>query len=355
MTRNPTHSRAGTPAPASPLPKLGFLGLGWIGRRRLEAIANAQVAEIAAIADPMPEALERSKSLVPKAEAVGSLHEMLGMDLDGVVIATPSALHADQALEALEHGKAVFCQKPLGRNADEVRSIVEAAHLADRLLGVDLSYRHIRGMAAIRDLIQSGALGHVFAVDLIFHNAYGPDKAWFYDPVLSGGGCVTDLGIHLVDLLLWTLGGPVTGVHSCVFSKGLPLSFDVAEVEDYAQAQIFLGSGTVASLACSWRLHAGRSAVIEACFYGTEGGAALRNVNGSFTEFRAERFTGTLSEVLAEPPEEWGGQAATAWVRRLAQSAHFDPEVERQIEVASVLDAIYGRNSAQPLLHGGRL
>jgi predicted dehydrogenase len=48
----------------------------------------------------------------------------------------------------------------------------------------------------------------VRAVDLTFHNAYGPDKPWFYDPAQSGGGCVMDLGVHLVDLALWTLGWP---------------------------------------------------------------------------------------------------------------------------------------------------
>jgi predicted dehydrogenase len=48
----------------------------------------------------------------------------------------------------------------------------------------------------------------VFAVDLVFHNAYGPDKPWFYDPELSGGGCVMDLGVHLVDLALWSLDFP---------------------------------------------------------------------------------------------------------------------------------------------------
>ena len=42
-------------------------------------------------------------------------------------------------------------------------------------------------------------LGQTDAVDLVFHNAYGPDKAWFRDPALSAGGCVIDLGIHLVD------------------------------------------------------------------------------------------------------------------------------------------------------------
>jgi predicted dehydrogenase len=101
------------------------------------------------------------------------------------VIATPSALHAEQAIAALDRGLAVFCQKPLGRDASETRAVVEAARRADRLLGVDLSYRYTRAAAALRDEVRSGALGEVYAVDLVFHNAYGPDKPWFYDRRLA--------------------------------------------------------------------------------------------------------------------------------------------------------------------------
>jgi hypothetical protein len=99
----------------------------------------------------------------------------------------------------------------------------------------------------------------------------------------------------------------------------------------------------VARLACSWNLHAGREAVIEARFHGTRGGAALRNVDGSFYDFVAERFDGTCSTLLAGPPDSWGGRAAVDWARRLAAGARFDPEVQRLNEVATVLDAIYGR------------
>ncbi|MFY0581591.1 Gfo/Idh/MocA family protein [Cystobacter fuscus] len=125
-----------------------------------------------------------------------SLEALLDLGLDGVVIATPSAFHAEQSVRALERGVAVFCQKPLGRTQEEVRRVVDAARAADRLLGVDLSYRFTTGMRRLRECIQSGALGDIHAVNLVFHNAYGPDKAWFYDPRLSGGGCVMDLGIH---------------------------------------------------------------------------------------------------------------------------------------------------------------
>src|SRR5205085_415527 len=125
------------------------------------------------------------------------------LDLDGLVIATPSASHAVQARAALERGIAVFCQKPLARTAAETASVVEAARAANRLLGVDLSYRHTEAMRHIGALARSGELGDIYAIDLVFHNAYGPDKAWFRDVKLSGGGCVIDLGTHLVDLALW--------------------------------------------------------------------------------------------------------------------------------------------------------
>ncbi len=158
--------------------------------------------------DPDPASIEACEKLAPEAQVFDSLDELLAQDLDAVVIATPSALHAEQSIEALNRGFAVFCQKPLGRNGLEVKRVVEAARRADRLLGVDLSYRWTRAALAMRDTVRSGRIGRVFHADLVFHSAYGPDKPWFYDLRLAGGGCVIDLGVHLVDLALWALGFP---------------------------------------------------------------------------------------------------------------------------------------------------
>jgi predicted dehydrogenase len=328
------------------VPRLGFLGVGWIGQHRLEALARSGAARVAIVADPVTENARRAEACAPGVTIVPTLDALLDAELEGVVIATPSALHAEQAITALERGVAVFCQKPLGRTADEARAVVDAARRADRLLGVDLSYRHTAGMQRIRELIRAGELGHVYTVDLVFHNAYGPDKPWFYDVALSGGGCVIDLGIHLVDLALWTLGFPrVRGVASRLFARGAALTPPLTVVEDYADVRLDLESGAVIRLACSWNLPAGRDAVIEAAFYGTRGGAALRNVSGSFLDFTAERFRGTAHEVLCAPPDAWGGRAAVAWARQLGADGGraFDPAIERIIEVATVLDAIYGR------------
>jgi predicted dehydrogenase len=271
----------------------------------------------------------------------------LDLPLAGLVIATPSALHARQSIMALERGVAVFCQKPLGRTALEAGAVVAAARRADRLLGVDLSYRFTRAMGRVRELVAGGELGEVFAADLVFHNAYGPDKPWFYDPALSGGGCVMDLGVHLADLALWTLGFPeVARITSSLMSAGRPWRRGSAGVEDYAVAALNLADGAVIRLACSWRLHAGRDAEISATFHGRDGGAAMRNVGGSFYDFVAERFRGRERQTLVSPPDEWGGRAAADWARRLARGERFDPAADRFTEVARVLDGIYQASSS---------
>jgi predicted dehydrogenase len=339
------NTRASARTTVAAKPKLGFLGVGWIGRNRLEVIAGQGAAEVAYVADPSPENTAEALKSAPGAVEVASLEAMLAEpDLAGVVVATPSAFHATQSIQALEAGKAVFCQKPLGRNAPEVAAVVAAARAADKLLGVDLSYRHTTAMQQVYNVVQSGELGQIYAVELVFHNAYGPDKSWFYDPKLSGGGCVIDLGVHLVDLALWALSFPaVQTVSSALFAKGQPLTNPNELVEDYATASIGLASGTHVQLSCSWNLPAGQEAIISATFYGTQGGVAFKNINGSFYDFVADRYYGTRTKRLSSPPDAWSGRAAAVWAERLSEGETFAPEAEEFVRVAEVLDGIYGR------------
>ncbi|MAX01238.1 MAG: oxidoreductase [Sphingomonas sp.] len=338
---------AGKPAPGGRTGlRLGFLGTGWIGRNRMAAICATGLVDTVFVSDPDPVCREEALALARDSHAVAGLNAMLNEGVDGVVIATPSALHAEQAIHALQSGTAVFCQKPLGRTAAEAAAVVAAARDADRLLAVDFSYRRTRAMEAIADRVQSGALGRIYAVECVFHNAYGPDKPWFYDPHLSGGGCIMDLGVHLVDLLLWALGFPeVDTVHVRRFANGEPLhDSDVAE--DHALAMLSLAGGIEARLACSWNLSAGQDAVIEMRFHGTKGSAAMVNRDGSFYDFHGWAMQGTACETLAEPPDDWGGRASSDWAERLAQGRGFDPAVDHLVAVSDVLDRLRGDVSA---------
>lgn len=328
-------------------PRLGFVGVGWIGAHRLEAVASAQAADVVGIADARleatREALRRIQQHAPSARAMTFDH-LLEAGLDGIVIATPNAAHVEQSIAALGSGLAVFCEKPLSRTAGEAQTIVDTARARDRLLDVDFCYRHVAGVPQMAELVSSGALGKVYTAHLVFHNAYGPDKAWFNDPEQAGGGCVMDLGIHLIDLLLWVTGFPqAEHVESRLYSRGALLHTPQRELEDYADITLDLSSGMTAHLACSWRISAGCDAVIEATFHGTRGSVRLRNVGGSFYDFTAEHCEGTRCTPLSTPPDDWGGRAICDWARRLAISPRFDERATHLVEVSRIVDRIYGR------------
>lgn len=325
-------------------PQVGFLGVGWIGRDRMQAIAARDLVDIVAVADADGCAAAAAAEAVG-ADVVDPDDVLTGPALDALVIATPSALHAEQAIAAFDAGLAVFCQKPLGRSAAETTAVVDAAARADRLLAVDLSYRHLAATRRMREVLEEGAIGDVYAADLTFHNAYGPDKPWFLDRARSGGGCVIDLGTHLVDLAQWMLPGhELAVVASRLYAQGRPLRRPIEAVEDYATVLLETSRGATIDLACSWFLPAGRDAVIAATFYGTEGAVALENVGGSFYDFRAVLRRGTQEEVLVSPPDAWGGRAAVEWAQQLVADPRHRPDVGGDlVAVATVVDEIYGR------------
>ena len=326
----------------APALRLGFLGLGWIGRKRLDAIATLPEVHVAALVDSDAQRLESAQRHYGDALASDDVAALLDCDLDGVVIATPNGCHAQQAIACLSQGLPVFCQKPLATNAPDAARVVAAARMANRLLGVDFCYRHVRGMGELRRRIAAGQLGKIAAIDLTFHNAYGPDKRWCFDRSLAGGGCLLDLGIHLIDLALWLRDSQsMTLVSRDLFAQGRAIGAD--QLEDLAFAEFRQSDGAIVRLACSWHAHMGRDAVIELQILGSEGGAAWRNVNGSFYDFELQVYRGTSREQLGGFPDEWGGRALQAWVRRLAVDRSYDPQCFEFVRSAQLIDAVYGQ------------
>jgi predicted dehydrogenase len=329
-------------------PTIGFLGAGWIGQMRLRSLALSGNAAVCAVADPSGEARYQSEQIVPGVALVEKREELFQFDLDGVVIASPSALHSEDATAALLRGFAVFCEKPLGCSAAQTSAAVTAAKRANRFLVLDFPYRFTAGLARLREIIREGVLGPVYALDLTFHNSYGPDKAWFYNPELSGGGCLIDLGIHLLDAALWVLDYPDAAVvQTDLFQRGIRLQRPVQNtVEDYVTATLTLGTNISARLACSWLLPCGHDAIIQILVHGTHASAEFHNVNGSFYDFRADLYRGRERHELCAPPDDWGGRGIISWARRLANDKSFDPAVESVLRVSELIDAIYGREGA---------
>lgn len=318
------------------IPRIGFLGVGRLGRHRMEVLARDGLARVAAIADPQAEALEVAGEVAPEAGQASSLEELLEHDLDGIVIATPSALHADHAVAALNRGLAVFCQKPLGRNAEETRQVLRAARDADRLLTVDLPYRYVDALRAAHLLAVEGEIGMVHSLDLAFHDTHGPDESWPTRAELSGVGCLIDLGTHLVDLALWLTGATEWEVEGAQMHPSRRHG-----VEEEATAELTLANDVKVRLACSWHPPAAGKCSFGCTIHGSEGTISAHNVDGSFHDFRAELRRGTSVEALIEPPDAWNGRAIGAWTQQLASNNRYDSAADGLELLAEAVDDLY--------------
>lgn len=327
--------------------RLGFVGLGWIGRKRLNAVAALDGIEVAGLVDTQPARLAAASASYPTAEAGCDLASLCSKDaaLDGVVIATPNSCHVEQVLMCLDRGIPVFCQKPLATNAADTLRIVAAARTADCLLGVDYVYRHVKGMDVLRQRLRTRSFGTIESIDLKFHNAYGPDKPWCFDRTLAGGGCLLDLGVHLLDLLNWLEPGlelEFEGAFLFAGGRAMQSGTDPArDVEDFTIANFRRSDGAAVRLACSWHAHAGRDAAIGCEIFGSGGGASWRNVNGSFYQFELDVHHGRTVERIADGADDWGSRALEEWIYALRAGAAYDPSAAVSIAVAKQVDAIY--------------
>jgi myo-inositol 2-dehydrogenase/D-chiro-inositol 1-dehydrogenase len=140
-------------------------------------------------------------------------------DIDLVDVASPNDTHAEVAVAAAQAGKAVLCEKPLGRNAAESQSIVAAAEKTGVPNMVWYNYRRVPAVVLAKQLIDEGRLGRIFHYRAKFLQDWtiskdlpqGGEGLWRLDAQVAGSGVTGDLLAHCIDTALW-LNGPVSSV-----------------------------------------------------------------------------------------------------------------------------------------------
>lgn len=227
---------------SSPI-RFGIIGAGRIARRRfapaLQAVDDT-VLQAAASRE-----LQRAQGLGPKT-AYDSYSDLLhDPDVDAVYIATHNGLHRDLVLEALECGKHVLCEKPLGRNADECAEMAEAAEEAERHMVEAFMYRHHPQIAEAQELIREGAIGEVTAVEASFSFHLTDETDVRLNPDW-GGGALFDLGCYGVNFSRVFLGDRPEHVQA--WAKSHPRhAVDIA-----FHATLQYPSGQHAAITCSF-------------------------------------------------------------------------------------------------------
>jgi predicted dehydrogenase len=248
--------------------RIAVAGAGLIGQAHVAALRASARCALVALVDPSPAAAEvAARAGVP---LYGSLDELLnaGDSPDGIVLATPNALHGPQALQCIAAGIAVLIEKPITPSVAEAEGVVRAAEAARARVLVGHHRTHSPVVAAARDVVASGRLGRLVAVSgsaLFCKPArYFDDGPWRREP---GGGPILINLIHEVHSLR-LLCGEIVAVQAMASAavRGFPVEDTAAIILRFAGGALatFLLSDTAAS-ARSWEQTSRENPAYPAC------------------------------------------------------------------------------------------
>ncbi len=194
------------------------------------------------------------------------------VDLDGVIISTPTISHPALARVALESGVDVLLEKPFARTVAEGKTIVDAAEKNNRLLMVAMNHRFRPDTLHLREVILKGEIGPLTMVRAGWLKQIGEwgRPMWFSDRRLAGGGVMMDLGLQMLDLVCFLTEFPtVIEVTGSIDHRALDL-----EVEDTATAYVRFANDMILQLEVSWANCDDHDKAYTWCS-GTRGAAAL--------------------------------------------------------------------------------
>ncbi len=197
---------------------VGIIGASFARDAYLPAFAHIETAQVVALASGRMESARKAAEPHGIEAVYDDWRAMLAAhDLDLVCIATPTVMHAEMTLAALERGCHVLCEKPTAMDAAEARTMLDAARAKRRLHMIDHELRFDPTRARIAEMIHDGMLGEVRHVNVTNIGASWNDPAsrpkgdWWSDAAM-GGGRLGANGSHQVDMLRWWLGEPASVV-----------------------------------------------------------------------------------------------------------------------------------------------
>jgi predicted dehydrogenase len=215
-------------------------------------------------------------------------------EVNAVFVCTPHHLHKEHALAAIAAGKHVLCEKPLTITTEDGAQVVAAAQRAGVVLAVAYYRRFYPVLEQLREIVESGRLGTITSAQMVCRSYSIPPRppggadrpaGWRTRVELAGGGVLTDIGSHRLDLLFWLLG------------DARAVSANVARIEtwldgeDQANVAIQFASGVSGSLDQSWCSRSPRDSIVV---YGTHGIATVPDLEGTRLDVETGLSTDTV-------------------------------------------------------------
>src|SRR5918998_119056 len=293
--------------------RFGILGCGVIGPHHALAIAGLQSAKLVAVADVVPE-LAQELADEHGCSAYPGLEEMLsGVDLDAVCVCTPSGMHAEGAIAALEAGKHVVIEKPVDVTLEAADRLIEAQRTTGKGVAVVSQHRFDAATQAVHEALDRGRFGRLTSgsaeVRWWRSQSYYDSGGWRGTWELDGGGVLVNQAIHSIDLLQWLMGEVV----EVTAHTGL-LAHERIEVEDTAVAILKFEGGALGTILATTAAFPGLTTRIAV--HGDRGSAIIDDDILSYFHAAGEGQEGEAygaggGENQAEQVMEQYGEAAT--------------------------------------------
>ncbi len=222
----------------------GIIGLGGIAHKFANDLKLVQNAEITAVASRNIDNALAFKSEYSASYAFGSYEELFqNKEVDVVYIATPHTSHKEWSIKAMDQGKHVLCEKPMGMNRADIEELISVAKRNRVFLMEALWTRFKPAIKNIRTLIAQGEIGDISYIhaDFAFFALDRPEEGRLLNPEL-GGGSLLDIGIYPIFLSYLLLGMPEKVQSSSKFYK-TGVEIQTSMIFEYPNAQAILYSG----------------------------------------------------------------------------------------------------------------
>ncbi|MDR2514646.1 MAG: Gfo/Idh/MocA family oxidoreductase [Christensenellaceae bacterium] len=264
--------------------RVGIIGCGWIAHSHMQAYLKMDDVEIVAAADLIPGKARAflDEFGLTKVPAYGIHTELLEKaKLDAVSICTYNTTHRQCAVDALQAGLDVLCEKPMSVTLQEAVDMAKAQKKTGKILSIGFQPRYDPDMIMVRDLVRSGVLGEIYYVQTGGGRRRGIPGGTFIRKDLAGVGCLADIGCYGLDMALNAINYPkpltVSAYSSDRFGKNPKYcaEYDQFDVDDFAVAFIRLEGGIALDFRMSWAMH--MDTMGDTLFLGTEAGVKVKS------------------------------------------------------------------------------
>lgn len=341
--------------------RVGVIGCG-AGIFHLEGYQEEPRAKVVALAGLDTDRCEMLANKFDVPRVYRDYQDLLAQDdIDAVSVAVPNILHLPVALAAFEAGKHVLIEKPLARNAEEGVKMVEAAKAHNKLLGISFQRRTRHDVRLLREAVANGEFGRIYYSKAWWMRRSGIPGlgSWFTSKDAAGGGPLIDLGVHVLDMILYILGNPkVTAVSANTYAEIGPTGrggwvgrrqsqmadAQQYEVEDLATAFLRLEDGGTLLLEASWAAFTEMGDDFGVQIYGSEKGARIFAENYALTD-TLEVYQGFGDTTMDGKPRlvarEGHAQIINGFVDAILEGTPLTPDGQEGLDRVRLIDAIY--------------